>query len=604
MANAGVAFEVKYFVRTFEPFASKKDAQKALALWLFEEAARRWVDAGPGFTGEAATQYSALQREKRDVEEKCGPVRIWDLSLLSDLSALLRDCGDVAIQEGFGERYLDLLQTHVLPGDRLSWLHRCFNLDVSGWDVSGAIDLGEVFRDCYCFNSDISAWDVSKAKNFSGMFSCCGEFDRNLASWNVGKGVNFAKMFYGCIKFDQDLASWNVANGVSFSNMFNGCYLFNRNLDPWDVAKAKTMQAMFFRCDAFSQPLASWQVGRVDDFSQMFENCASVAQDISSWNVNETASLGGMAFIVDVEVVGLGTKLLNLFYVVVGLKETNAHTTTMSSSVLEDAKSGKSKAAGGGKKDLKVTKKDHSKQASKKELKDAKDLKDLKDLKEGKDGLLGGKSDLFGFGGGKEEFLKGDKVDKFDKDGKFDKEYKDKDDKEYKDKAYKDKLYKDKSKTKDMKDKKMKMEKDNKEKVAKQVLPVKKPGRKGAGNQTVGADGKNKKRLNRGQRETWQSYIHKVLKTVHHEDQCALSGKAMNILDSFTHDLFDRISSEAVKLMRLNNKRTLTGHEIQTAARLVLPGELSKHAIQDGAQAVKRYKVSDDNEDNIMEVHC
>lgn len=33
-------------------------------------------------------------------------------------------------------------------------------------------------------------------------------------------------------------------------------------------------------------------------------------------------------------------------------------------------------------------------------------------------------------------------------------------------------------------------------------------------------------------------------------------------------------------------------------------GELSKHAIQDGAQAVKRYKVSDDNEDNIMEVHC
>jgi len=294
MANAGVAFEVKYFVRTFEPFASKKDAQKALALWLFEEAARRWVDAGPGFTGEAATQYSALQREKRDVEEKCGPVRIWDLSLLSDLSALLRDCGDVAIQEGFGERYLDLLQTHVLPGDRLSWLHRCFNLDVSGWDVSGAIDLGEVFRDCYCFNSDISAWDVSKAKNFSGMFSCCGEFDRNLASWNVGKGVNFAKMFYGCIKFDQDLASWNVANGVSFSNMFNGCYLFNRNLDPWDVAKAKTMQAMFFRCDAFSQPLASWQVGRVDDFSQMFENCASVAQDISSWNVNETASLGGM----------------------------------------------------------------------------------------------------------------------------------------------------------------------------------------------------------------------------------------------------------------------------------------------------------------------
>ena len=74
---------------------------------------------------------------------------------------------------------------------------------------------------------------------------------------------------------------------------------------------------------------------------------------------------------------------------------------------------------------------------------------------------------------------------------------------------------------------------------------------------------------------------------------CTLSSRAMAILDSFAHDLFDRLSSEAVKLLRLNSKRTLTSMEVQTAARLVLPGELCKHAVQDGAMAVRKYEVAD-----------
>eukprot|EP00392_Amoebophrya_sp_AT5.2_P002858 g2863.t1 len=320
MANAGAALEAKYFVRTFEPFSSKEDVQKALALWVLEEAARRWVDAEPGLTGAVATQYKALQREQRDIEEKYGPVRIWDLSALSNLNWLMPRCGAVAMNKGLGERYRvrDLLE-RVLPGDQLSRLLQLFTADVSGWDVSGATHLEGMFQGCEKFNCDIAAWDVSKVANFSSMFSGCKEFDQNLAawsvgngvdffgmfesckkfdqdlaSWNVAKGVRFSFMFRNCEKFDQDLASWNVANGVHFSAMFFGCRLFNRNLDPWDVAKAETMQAMFCRCDAFSQPLASWQVGRVADFSDMFDDCASFSQDVSSWNVNETASLRGI----------------------------------------------------------------------------------------------------------------------------------------------------------------------------------------------------------------------------------------------------------------------------------------------------------------------
>jgi len=101
--------------------------------------------------------------------------------------------------------------------------------------------------------------------------------------------------------------------------------------------------------------------------------------------------------------------------------------------------------------------------------------------------------------------------------------------------------------------------------------------------------GKRKKKKAK-KNPSWQAYIHKVLKTVH-EDDCTLSSKAMAILDSFANDLFERISSEAVKLLRLNNKKTLTSFEIQTAARLVLPGELCRHAMQDGVKAVGKYRL-------------
>ena len=81
-----------------------------------------------------------------------------------------------------------------------------------------------------------------------------------------------------------------------------------------------------------------------------------------------------------------------------------------------------------------------------------------------------------------------------------------------------------------------------------------------------------------------------MLKTVHKND-CSMSQKAMSIMDSFANDLFERIADEAVKLLRLTGKKTLTAREIQTAAKLVLPGELGAHAIQDGRVSFNLYPV-------------
>lgn len=61
---------------------------------------------------------------------------------------------------------------------------------------------------------------------------------------------------------------------------------------------------------------------------------------------------------------------------------------------------------------------------------------------------------------------------------------------------------------------------------------------------------------------------------------------------SFVNDSFDRLSNEAIKLARYNQRATLTSREIQTSVRLLLPGELSKHAVSEGTKAVTKYTSS------------
>ena len=87
--------------------------------------------------------------------------------------------------------------------------------------------------------------------------------------------------------------------------------------------------------------------------------------------------------------------------------------------------------------------------------------------------------------------------------------------------------------------------------------------------------------------ETYKIYIYKVLKQVHPDT--GISSKAMSIMNSFINDLFEKIAGEASKLSRYNKKPTITSREIQTAVRLVLPGELAKHAVSEGTKAVTKF---------------
>ena len=83
------------------------------------------------------------------------------------------------------------------------------------------------------------------------------------------------------------------------------------------------------------------------------------------------------------------------------------------------------------------------------------------------------------------------------------------------------------------------------------------------------------------------TYVFRVLKQVHPDT--GISSKSMAILNAFIVDQFEKIAAAAAQLSRVNKKPTLTSREIQTAVRLVLPGELAKHAVSEGTKAVTKF---------------
>ncbi|KAK2139309.1 hypothetical protein NP493_6527g00012 [Ridgeia piscesae] len=94
-------------------------------------------------------------------------------------------------------------------------------------------------------------------------------------------------------------------------------------------------------------------------------------------------------------------------------------------------------------------------------------------------------------------------------------------------------------------------------------------------------------RHRRRRRESYGIYIYKVLKQVHPDT--GISSKAMSIMNSFVNDIFERIAAESSRLAHYNKRSTITSREIQTAVRLLLPGELAKHAVSEGTKAVTKY---------------
>ena len=114
----------------------------------------------------------------------------------------------------------------------------------------------------------------------------------------------------------------------------------------------------------------------------------------------------------------------------------------------------------------------------------------------------------------------------------------------------------------------------------------------GKGDTVQVSNKKTSKKIGHGKRkknkERFSIYNRRVLKQVHPDK--GISKQAMKILDTLAEDIFYRIAQEASSLQKITNKHTMSAREIETATKLVLPGELQKHAITEGAKACKKFE--------------
>jgi surface protein len=106
---------------------------------------------------------------------------------------------------------------------------------INTWDVSGIINMSNLFDSKTTFNSDISNWDVSLVENMASMFSSATSFNQDISSWNVGNVTDMSAMFSNANTFDSPLNNWDVSNVTNMAFMFEFASAFQQPLNLWEV---------------------------------------------------------------------------------------------------------------------------------------------------------------------------------------------------------------------------------------------------------------------------------------------------------------------------------------------------------------------------------
>jgi len=77
----------------------------------------------------------------------------------------------------------------------------------------------------------------------------------------------------------------------------------------------------------------------------------------------------------------------------------------------------------------------------------------------------------------------------------------------------------------------------------------------------------------------------------------------MQICNDIIYDMMKRIAEEGKNILQnITKAATLSSREIQTAVRLVLKGELAKHAVSEGTKAVTKFCSSDSSRIGVKSV--
>ncbi|CAH2059037.1 unnamed protein product, partial [Iphiclides podalirius] len=96
------------------------------------------------------------------------------------------------------------------------------------------------------------------------------------------------------------------------------------------------------------------------------------------------------------------------------------------------------------------------------------------------------------------------------------------------------------------------------------------------------------KKMKKRNYHSFSIYLYKLLRSVT-KDNLGMSRKSILIMKNFVNDMLEKIAEEAARLVSHSKKTTLSSRETQSAIKLLIPGELAKHANLEGVKAVSMY---------------
>ena len=85
----------------------------------------------------------------------------------------------------------------------------------------------------------------------------------------------------------------------------------------------------------------------------------------------------------------------------------------------------------------------------------------------------------------------------------------------------------------------------------------------------------------------FKNSLFKVLRKI--DSNGTISSKAMDVLNDMMLDLLERLCKEAQNIREMNGLQTLRPRDFQTAARILLPGQLSGHAFYTAHHCLAKY---------------
>ena len=223
----------------------------------------------------------------------------WNTSLVTDITGIFWDCKELTSLDLSAWNTSNIWDMSGYPQGWRCTFGNCIKLtsvgDLSGWDVSNATQLRNMFYNCTLLTTvgDISVWNPVKCTTMESMFHGCSSLTSlNLANWDVSKCTSFDRMFQSCTGLTSlNVTGWtlNTTTSVTMLAMFYDCRaLTSLSFTGWNTSKVTNFQQFLDNCLLLTTcDVTVLSTAVATNVSYMFRNCRSMtAIDISGWDLS------------------------------------------------------------------------------------------------------------------------------------------------------------------------------------------------------------------------------------------------------------------------------------------------------------------------------